>query len=105
MIRRPPRSTRTDSRFPYTPLFRSLVDASVPEQQAPTRKPGIGMVLHYLGDRDVDWARSAMVGDRDTDLAFARNLGIRGFKLRSPQFGEGTDWASDRKSARLNSSH
>src|SRR3546814_20340532 len=26
MIRRPPRSTRTDTLFPYTPLFRSLVD-------------------------------------------------------------------------------
>src|SRR3546814_7538737 len=24
MIRRPPRSTRTDTLFPYTPLFRSL---------------------------------------------------------------------------------
>src|SRR5690606_16649053 len=76
-------------------VFREvLVDTSLPEQQAPTRKPGIGLVLHYLRDRDVDWTRSAMVGDRDTDLDFARNLGIRGFKLRSPQFGEGTDWAS-----------
>src|SRR3546814_16105562 len=26
MIRRPPRSTRTDTRFPYTTLFRSLSD-------------------------------------------------------------------------------
>src|SRR3546814_8616651 len=25
MIRRPPRSTRTDTRFPYTPLFRALL--------------------------------------------------------------------------------
>src|SRR3546814_12485619 len=25
MIRRPPRSTRTDTRFPYTTLFRSLI--------------------------------------------------------------------------------
>src|SRR3546814_5114195 len=25
MVRRPPRSTRTDTRFPYTPLFRSHV--------------------------------------------------------------------------------
>src|SRR3546814_19999954 len=25
MIRRPPKSTRTDTLFPYTPLFRSLV--------------------------------------------------------------------------------
>src|SRR3546814_19883337 len=27
MIRRPPRSTRTDTLFPYTTLFRSLVDS------------------------------------------------------------------------------
>src|SRR3546814_9228060 len=27
MIRRPPRSTRTDTRFPYTTLFRSVFDA------------------------------------------------------------------------------
>src|SRR3546814_17410985 len=30
MIRRPPRSTRTDTLFPYTTLFRSLVPASNP---------------------------------------------------------------------------
>src|SRR3546814_16974443 len=28
MIRRPPRSTRTDTRFPYTTLFRSEEDAA-----------------------------------------------------------------------------
>src|SRR3546814_19651221 len=29
MIRRPPRSTRTDTLFPYTTLFRSLIKRSV----------------------------------------------------------------------------
>src|SRR3546814_17270170 len=29
MIRRPPRSTRTDTLFPYTTLFRSAVDGNV----------------------------------------------------------------------------
>src|SRR3546814_6496778 len=29
MIRRPPRSTRTDTLFPYTTLFRSLVDHAI----------------------------------------------------------------------------
>src|SRR3546814_11066787 len=29
MIRRPPRSTRTDTLFPYTPLFRSRRDRAV----------------------------------------------------------------------------
>jgi len=70
-----------------------LVDTSWPEQNLPTRKPGIGLALHYLRDRSIDLARSAMVGDRDSDLAFAANMGIRGFKLRSPQFGGEWDWA------------
>src|SRR3546814_3265464 len=30
MIRRPPRSTRTDTLFPYTTLFRSVLDATHP---------------------------------------------------------------------------
>src|SRR3546814_9912837 len=32
MIRRPPRSTRTDTLFPYTTLFRSLMEGATPEQ-------------------------------------------------------------------------
>src|SRR3546814_6201778 len=34
MIRRPPRSTRTDTLFPYTTLFRSLDDAQVAQRVA-----------------------------------------------------------------------
>src|SRR3546814_1543015 len=30
MIRRPPRSTRTDTLFPYTTLFRSYQEATIP---------------------------------------------------------------------------
>src|SRR3546814_7101401 len=33
MIRRPPRSTRTDTLFPYTTLFRSLLDAVIRQWQ------------------------------------------------------------------------
>lgn len=69
-----------------------LIDCSVPADNAPTRKPALGLVQHYLKDRDIDWARSAMVGDRSTDMAFADNLGIRGFQLRTPQFGGDWDW-------------
>lgn len=58
-----------------------LIDESLPEENKPTRKPGIGMVMHYLRDRTVDLEASAMVGDRDTDLQFAGSLGVRGFKL------------------------
>lgn len=69
-----------------------LIDCSLPEENRPGRKPGIGMMVPYLQDRDIDWKRSAVAGDRETDLAFARNLGIRGFQLRSPQFGGDWDW-------------
>src|SRR3546814_682037 len=33
MIRRPPRSTRTDTHFPYTTLFRSLALAGVDDEE------------------------------------------------------------------------
>ena len=58
-----------------------LVDESFASEKKPTRKPGIGLVMHYLKDRTIDLASSAMVGDRDTDMQFAQNLGVRGFKL------------------------
>ncbi len=70
-------------------VFREvLIDESFPHQNLPTRKPGIGLALHYLRDRSIDLDGSAMVGDRDTDIQFASNLGIRSFKLGPGLF----DW-------------
>ncbi|WP_093534479.1 bifunctional histidinol-phosphatase/imidazoleglycerol-phosphate dehydratase HisB [Stenotrophomonas rhizophila] len=69
-----------------------LIDGTWPHDNAPTRKPGIGMMLPYLQDRSIDWARSAMVGDRPTDIQFAQNMNIRGFQLRTGQFGGEWDW-------------
>jgi imidazoleglycerol-phosphate dehydratase/histidinol-phosphatase len=69
-----------------------LIDRSFPHENAPTRKPQLGLVQSMLRDRGIDWSRSAMVGDRETDVQFAENLGIRAFKLKSPQFGDGVDW-------------
>src|SRR3546814_1670903 len=41
MIRRPPRSTRTDTLFPYTTLFRSAVaDAKKVTEDTKTSSPG-----------------------------------------------------------------
>jgi imidazoleglycerol-phosphate dehydratase/histidinol-phosphatase len=67
-----------------------LIDTTREKDKAPTRKPGVGLVLHYLRDRKVDLERSAMVGDRVTDIEFARNLGVRGFLLEP----DGEDWNS-----------
>ncbi len=60
-----------------------LIDSSWPQDNSPNRKPGIGMMLPYLQDRSIDWARSGMVAD---------NMKIRGFQLRTEQFGGEWDW-------------
>src|SRR3546814_7087672 len=44
MIRRPPRSTRTDTLFPYTTLFRSRVLEHVLELAAPAANVAQGLV-------------------------------------------------------------
>jgi imidazoleglycerol-phosphate dehydratase/histidinol-phosphatase len=46
------------------------------------RKPGTALVDEWVRERGVDLAASVMIGDRDTDLAFATNLGIRGLRVR-----------------------
>jgi imidazoleglycerol-phosphate dehydratase/histidinol-phosphatase len=66
------------------------IDPHFEHQNAPTRKPGIGMLLDYLTSGTLDFARSAVIGDRDTDLQLARNLGVRGFRLGPDH----DDWAT-----------
>src|SRR3546814_7227471 len=44
MIRRPPRSTRTDTLFPYTTLFRSSVE-TIQEYQPSAQPPHIELTL------------------------------------------------------------
>lgn len=69
-----------------------LIDKTFKRDAAPTRKPEIGLVQHYINRSDIDWERSAMVGDRDTDVLFGERLNIRGFQLRTEQFGGEWTW-------------
>jgi imidazoleglycerol-phosphate dehydratase / histidinol-phosphatase len=60
-----------------------LVDRSFHDEGSDTRKPGTGMVRHYLADDGWTRSASAVIGDRQTDVQFAANLGVRGFRLGS----------------------
>src|SRR3546814_20005913 len=89
MIRRPPRSTRTDTPFPYTTLFRSFLHAGV-------------------ADRRMWQEQLAAFAPRHRVLAYDR----RGFgeTRGDPEtFSHIADLLAlldqDRKSTRLNSSH
>jgi imidazoleglycerol-phosphate dehydratase/histidinol-phosphatase len=58
-----------------------LIDRSFPEQKLPTRKPGTGMVKQYLESGLYDLAHSFVIGDRITDVQFARNMGCQAIWL------------------------
>ena len=51
------------------------------------RKPLTGLVNAFVRERPVDRAASIMIGDRETDLKFAENLGVRGFRVDAAQPG------------------
>ena len=61
------------------------------------RKPQLGLVRDYLAATAVDLAGSAMIGDRLTDLEFARNLGVRGLRVRTDGTPEETWPAIERE--------
>ena len=57
------------------------IDPHFEHENAPTRKPGIGMLLGYLQSGDLDMEDSWVIGDRQTDLELAENLGIGGLRI------------------------
>src|SRR3546814_10598045 len=102
MIRRPPRSTRTDTLFPYTTLFRSqfLQDKARTwgfefEATAPLVQVG---GFNIVADATADMTRAKIKG-----------AGIDGNVPRIPPLrilgGLEAQGERDRKSTRLNSSH
>ncbi len=54
------------------------IDRNFAHQASDTRKPKVGMMLDYLADPSWDRSRSAVIGDRETDMQFAQNLGVAG---------------------------
>ena len=58
-----------------------LIDRSFPEDNAPTRKPRLGMLTKYL-DGEYDLANSLVIGDRSSDVELAKNLGCKAILLQ-----------------------
>lgn len=53
------------------------IDRSFPHENLPTRKPGTGMLTHYMHSEAYDLAHSYVIGDRITDVQLAKNLGCK----------------------------
>src|SRR3546814_1889928 len=71
MIRRPPRSTRTDTLFPYTTLFRSHTGV------IPTHRNGQSAAEHDMKNEDGNLLIFSGNANRPLALAVCRELGVR----------------------------
>src|SRR3546814_14535875 len=115
MIRRPPISTRTDTLFPYTTLFRSAASVRA-HWQAHGRGERLLMSFHGIPQRLVDHGDPYSAHCHATAEALATALGLEHAQWLvtfQSRFGReqwlqpATDATlrTDRKSTRLNSSH
>src|SRR3546814_21066400 len=113
MIRRPPRSTRTDTLFPYTTLFRSL--AILASSPAPARLLDgdltviAGSTSFYrafgLDLRNAEGRPLFALGAGEWDVPQLRSLLSATLSGHARIEAYEMDLKGDRKSTRLNSSH
>ncbi len=60
-------------------------DRTFARDNAPTRKPNTGIIAEYLQNADYDIASSFMIGDRITDVQFAKNMGCKAIWLNNDE--------------------
>src|SRR3546814_5756324 len=77
MVRRPPRSTRTDTLFPYTTLFRSTPAGSEPTNESDAHRPdeadGHGAIVLRARGLTKSFVGHTVLKDVDLDLRAGRS--------------------------------
>lgn len=63
-------------------LFSGIhIDKSFPKENASTRKPRTGMLKKYINNSNYDLKKSFVIGDRDSDMILAKNIGSKGIYI------------------------
>ncbi|HYP51482.1 MAG TPA: HAD hydrolase-like protein, partial [Pyrinomonadaceae bacterium] len=61
------------------------IDRSFAAENKPTRKPQTGLLQKYFSD-EYDLVNSFVIGDRETDVELAENLGAKAIFIKNPNF-------------------
>ncbi|MEQ1553867.1 MAG: histidinol-phosphatase [Ferruginibacter sp.] len=64
-------------------FYEIIIDDSLPEENSAKRKPRIGRMTHYLNNPAIDIKNSFVIGDRITDVQFAKNLGCKAININA----------------------
>jgi imidazoleglycerol-phosphate dehydratase/histidinol-phosphatase len=60
-----------------------IIDKTFAHENAPTRKPGTGLLTHLINNPAYDLTGSFVIGDRYTDIQLAKNLGCKAIYFKS----------------------
>ena len=60
-----------------------IIDKTFEQENAPTRKPGTGLLTHLINNPAYDLSNSFVIGDRYTDIQLAKNLGCKAIYFKS----------------------
>ncbi|KKP38854.1 MAG: Histidinol-phosphatase / Imidazoleglycerol-phosphate dehydratase, imidazoleglycerol-phosphate dehydratase / histidinol-phosphatase [Candidatus Peregrinibacteria bacterium GW2011_GWF2_33_10] len=58
-------------------FYKIFICPHFPEDNCECRKPKIGMLKDFLKTENIDFEKSFMYGDRETDRQFAKNIKVR----------------------------
>src|SRR3546814_12103969 len=73
MIRRPPRSTRTDTLFPYTTLFRSCRFGMRRDDEIAVQRPQHAFVAQVIAPHDPEFGADAIFAGQFSKMASGGN--------------------------------
>lgn len=64
-------------------FYRIFICSHFEDDHCDCRKPKTGLVAKFLSEEVIDFEHSFVLGDRDTDMEFARNIGVSGYKVKT----------------------
>lgn len=75
------------------------IDRTFPRDNAPTRKPGTGLLTQYFDAEKYDLKNSYTIGDRKNDILLAKNLGAKAIWLNDGSNLGGAEFSQEQHDA------